>query len=425
MLTPSSPTESISATSGLSNQSTETPTATTNAGSKDETTDEHDDRISERIYDEPKSWGTTLLAWWQEVLLCFASVALVTTLASVLLQSDNQGLPQWPLGLTLNTVVALLSSLARSAFLIPVAESISQLKWLWYRKERSLNDFQDFDKASRGAWGAIQLLKTTKGWSPGIISMVPLVTSILTSILTQSTVTYPTRLTLLSAKPALSRAIKVPDRTPYAGDMWLHMNPLFDNGVYSGLHHSYDQEFPFEQPQCPTTECGWNDFSSLGLCVKTTNITDSFNVTYREGRASGKGLLANLTQAHLKITQMPFDKQRKRSVYLVNKNNLTYFLGNQTANKIGAMEILFYYCVHRFKVSVENNIASRTIVSTSADQEDNGFMYMDGTRFKFDALKIPEESGTFFLLCPIMTLVLNVSLTAAFNNTYCETWERE
>lgn len=88
----------------------------------------------------------------------------MTTLAGVLLHFDNQGLPQWPLGLTLNTVVALLSTLARAAFLIPVAESISQLKWLWYRKERSLNDFQDFDKASRGAWGAIQLVKTTKGW---------------------------------------------------------------------------------------------------------------------------------------------------------------------------------------------------------------------------------------------------------------------
>ncbi|KAK1855678.1 hypothetical protein CCHR01_01692 [Colletotrichum chrysophilum] len=207
--------------------------------------------------------------------------------------------------------------------------------------------------------------------------------------------------------------------------MWLHMNPLFDNGVYSGLHHSYDQEFPFEQPRCPTTECRWNDFSSLGLCVKTANITDSFNVTYKEGRASGQGPLANLTQAHLKITQMPFDKPRNRSVYLVNKSNLTYFLGNQTANKIGAMEILFYYCVQRFKVSIENNIASRPIVSTSADRKDDFYEYMNGTRIKFDALKIPEEPGTFFPLTPVMTLVLNVSLTAAFNNTYYETWERE
>ncbi|KAH0434164.1 hypothetical protein CcaCcLH18_05488 [Colletotrichum camelliae] len=146
--------------------------------------------------------------------------------------------------------------------------------------------------------------------------------------------------------------------------MWLHMNPFFDNGVYSGLHHSYEQEFPFEQPRCPTTECRWNDFSSLGLCVKTTNITDSFNVTYRAGRASGQGPLTNLTQAQLRITQMPL---AKGGVYLLNKSMLTYFVGNQTANKIGAMEILFYYCVQRFKVSVEKNVASRTIVSTSAD----------------------------------------------------------
>lgn len=62
VLTLSSATESISTTSGLSDQSTEIPTATTNARSKDETANGHDDRISERIHDEPKSWGTTLLA---------------------------------------------------------------------------------------------------------------------------------------------------------------------------------------------------------------------------------------------------------------------------------------------------------------------------------------------------------------------------
>lgn len=112
----------------------------------------------------PLAWKATLLAWWQELLWCFVSLCLIGALAAVLSYFNDKRLPELPLELTLNTVIALLATLARAAFVEPVSESISQLKWLWYRQQRPLKDFQDFDDASRGPWGTFQLVKTTKGW---------------------------------------------------------------------------------------------------------------------------------------------------------------------------------------------------------------------------------------------------------------------
>jgi hypothetical protein len=37
---------------------------------------------------------------------------------------------------------------------MPVGEGISQLKFLWFRRIRTLADLDDFDEASRGPWGS-------------------------------------------------------------------------------------------------------------------------------------------------------------------------------------------------------------------------------------------------------------------------------
>lgn len=109
-------------------------------------------------------WKTVLFAWLGELIWSIISLASLVALVALLHRFDKRPLPQWPLGLTLNTAIALLATFARAAFVIPVSESLSQLKWLWYLRARPLKDFQDFDAASRGVWGSIQLAKTTKGW---------------------------------------------------------------------------------------------------------------------------------------------------------------------------------------------------------------------------------------------------------------------
>ncbi|KAK8050448.1 hypothetical protein PG994_012178 [Apiospora phragmitis] len=48
--------------------------------------------------------------------------------------------------LTINTLVAMLSTGAKAALLFPVAECISQIKWIWFSSEepRRLSDMSSF-----------------------------------------------------------------------------------------------------------------------------------------------------------------------------------------------------------------------------------------------------------------------------------------
>ena len=51
---------------------------------------------------------------------------------------------------------------AKGMLLLAVAESISQYKWLYFRGNgsKTLGDLQTYDTASRGPWGALQMLFT-------------------------------------------------------------------------------------------------------------------------------------------------------------------------------------------------------------------------------------------------------------------------
>jgi hypothetical protein len=58
--------------------------------------------------------------------------------------------------------IAVFAAISKAALILPVSEAVGQLKWIWFRKERTLSDFYAFDNASRGPWGSAMLLRTTK-----------------------------------------------------------------------------------------------------------------------------------------------------------------------------------------------------------------------------------------------------------------------
>lgn len=106
-----------------------------------------------------------LKGWWQELICCVLSIASLVALVFFLRAFDGEPLPNWPSGITINTVVAFLATISRTAFVIPVTEGLSQAKWNWFKKKpRPLEDFDAFDQASRGPWGSVTLLFRTVGW---------------------------------------------------------------------------------------------------------------------------------------------------------------------------------------------------------------------------------------------------------------------
>lgn len=89
--------------------------------------------------------------WWAIELSCWSLATLSVIILIVVLASfDGRSLRDWRSGITINTVVNVISQIGQTAAIVPVAESISQMKWIWYRQaSRPVSDMVHFDDVSR------------------------------------------------------------------------------------------------------------------------------------------------------------------------------------------------------------------------------------------------------------------------------------
>lgn len=94
---------------------------------------------------------------WLFTLACFAGIV------AILASFQGQPVPNWRLGITLPTVVSLISSVATFSLGVPISEGLGQLKYLWFRKTRPLSDFETLDEAAGGPPGSAKLILKLKG----------------------------------------------------------------------------------------------------------------------------------------------------------------------------------------------------------------------------------------------------------------------
>lgn len=91
------------------------------------------------------------------------SAGTLLAIVSLLLRFDGKKQPEWK-HVSLNTVIAWLSTLSKGGIIFLVSRSIGQLKWLWFAQgRRVVADFRAYDMASRGILGSSILLFKKKG----------------------------------------------------------------------------------------------------------------------------------------------------------------------------------------------------------------------------------------------------------------------
>jgi hypothetical protein len=100
----------------------------------------------------------SLWDWSWELAACLVAILTLSAIIVVLRMYDGKTQPNWPAGINLNAIIALLTTLMKAAMATYIAEALSQLKWTWFRETRQLGDLSALDSASRGAWGSAQLL---------------------------------------------------------------------------------------------------------------------------------------------------------------------------------------------------------------------------------------------------------------------------
>lgn len=97
--------------------------------------------------------------WWWDIFGSVISLVCLVLLFAFLTSIDNTRVAQWRWTVLPNALVSFLATIARSALLLPVAECLGQLKWIYFKDRPSkLIELQRFDDASRGPWGSLVFL---------------------------------------------------------------------------------------------------------------------------------------------------------------------------------------------------------------------------------------------------------------------------
>lgn len=145
------------------------------------------------------AWSGILnFGWWWEIGGVLLGIACTCLTIGVLSVMNGRALATWKLPIQPNSVVAVFSAIARSALLVPIAECLSQLKWIYFdnSQPRALSQLQAFDDASRGPWGSMVLFWKTRQAAPPVLALIGAGLTILMLAFepfAQQVVEFPTR----------------------------------------------------------------------------------------------------------------------------------------------------------------------------------------------------------------------------------------
>lgn len=102
-------------------------------------------------------------SWAWEILSCLICLVCLACIVAVLLQYDGKPLPEWPYGITINSILSWITQVFTACMIGVVATCLSQSKWIHFKdKTRPLADMNSYDWASRGPAGCSVFLWTSR-----------------------------------------------------------------------------------------------------------------------------------------------------------------------------------------------------------------------------------------------------------------------
>jgi hypothetical protein len=133
--------------------------------------------------------------WLFEILSWFVSACCMAAVVGIYAHLQDEPLSDPKSGLLISSANAL-GKIASAALIVPTSEALGQLKWKWFHDSKAMWDFEIFDKASWGPWGAVMLLFRTRGRSLAALGAFLIVLLLAIDTFFQQVVSLPTRWTL-------------------------------------------------------------------------------------------------------------------------------------------------------------------------------------------------------------------------------------
>ncbi|PSN64329.1 hypothetical protein BS50DRAFT_498919 [Corynespora cassiicola Philippines] len=356
--------------------------------------------------------------WWWELLSWIVSFSAVAAIIGVLLYYDGKKQPDHVLpGITLNAYVAIFAAIAKAAMILPISEAIGQLKWLWFNRGSRIWDFQTFDSASRGPWGSLILLGTTK--CKHLVSLGACITVLALAFepFFQQIVTFPTRKSArFDATMPIANVYRTVDEINYHVDSDNRMRNI-PRSLYLDVGDAINSREKSVRPPsfvCPSGNCDWSLYTSLGICHRCEDISELMDYVcgeeqtlnflyystlatnpcgYRFQHAFAVGTYSPSKQNLQKRIQHVLgstgigtrtrDRERNRStvwnstVYGDVSNPIADFYMSfvhggeydaQRNSPASLYECMFHWCAKTFNATYENGQLHETLVSTESKQ---------------------------------------------------------
>ncbi|KAL9041872.1 MAG: hypothetical protein Q9214_003960 [Letrouitia sp. 1 TL-2023] len=238
-----------------------------------------------RLFDD--TWAQELLCW----LLALISLLVIIIVVAIF---NGQPLQKWHSGLTLNTLINVVSQIAQTAVIVPVAASISQLKWIWFHKKKAIGDMKPFDEASRGPISSIMLILKHPSWYLVWLGAVNTTLILLLGPFAQQSVSLPLQNQSQAPGTALM-PIKVQYQSfsssqslPVQNGGTLDFNtiiPQLQIAAVDGLLTlgADPSAVPPVSGTCVTGNCTFPDYSSLAICSSAEDVTSTLIVDCPRG----------------------------------------------------------------------------------------------------------------------------------------------
>jgi hypothetical protein len=126
--------------------------------------------------------------WGPEMATSLLSLLCLGGIAAIFVYMDDQPLSHWGFYISLNATISILTTALGATMMHSVSRSISQLKWLYFKKRpRTMSNFQSFDEASRGVSGSTKFLFTV-GWNLATLGALITILRLSLAALTQQVV---------------------------------------------------------------------------------------------------------------------------------------------------------------------------------------------------------------------------------------------
>ncbi|PLB44450.1 hypothetical protein P170DRAFT_513631 [Aspergillus steynii IBT 23096] len=219
-------------------------------------------------------------SWVWEIASETVSIVCLALLIVFLVWVDGSSYTKWQYHISPNSIVSIMATIARAALLVPVSACIGQLKWVHSSTSRELYRLQTLDEASRGPWGSLGLLVTTKP-SLASVGSILMVLALAIDPFAQQILSFPLRevpdLSIISYIPR-TQEYKMEHASPmYLGDKKQKIAFSLSLSTQLAILKGAFQEGGGVQPSCPTGNCTFPNFFTMGFCSKCEDVSNQAN----------------------------------------------------------------------------------------------------------------------------------------------------